>query len=57
MISPNVAELSAVDSSVTDAHSVPAAKPERRREIDIMGPLVVMAVIVFHNLNIFYDKD
>ncbi len=57
MIAPNVAELSADDSSSTHAHPVPAAKPERRRELDFIGPLIVMGLVVFHTLTVFSGQS
>jgi hypothetical protein len=57
MISPNVAGLSNVDSSAINAHSVPSAKPERRRELDMIGPFIVIGLVLAHTLTIFSGRD
>ena len=39
------------------AQSKPITRPHRRREIDVIGPLVVIAVMVFHSLAVFFDSQ
>ena len=57
MLSPNVTEFSTRDNSATHAQAGPVAKPERRRELDMIGPFIVLGLIVAHTLTIFVGRD